>query len=137
MSETSPFREYVYVSNHSEDLNLLHRLHEVRLSQDQARELASDLCKEKGLRPVGFNWTARTDRAFYRWSSRAITIRPDQISTHILCHELAHHWIHTKFGHWNVPSRHGADFTDRLDLMAEAAWPKVSINRHEEMVRDD
>lgn len=117
----SPFYEYAGVSKRSRDLDRLQRLHEVRLTSQEALALVENLAKRmKGLTVPEFRFTGRTDRGHYEFSG-TIIIRPRHISAEVLIHELAHHW------NWNEARRlrrkhvpHGVDFTDCLDRLARA-----------------
>jgi len=120
------FFESAYVTRHTEDLDRLQALFDVRLNQGQVESMYSDLCSGFGLSFPKMKWTARTDRGLYDSIDRSIRLRPEYISAGIAVHELAHHWVEVKLGWGNVPN-HGWDFTMRLDKLAESAWGELRI----------
>ena len=118
------FWEFAYVTRHTEDLDRLQALHDIRLNQGQVESMYSDLCSGFGLSFPLLKWTGRSDRGEYDSVDQSIRLRPEYISAELAVHELAHHWVEVKLG-WENVSNHGWDFTTRLDKLASSAWREL------------
>lgn len=121
------FFEYASVKRHTEDLDRLIRLHEIRIDHEQADEFVLAACKEFDLVLPTMHYTARTDLGRYyperwlqqEWARHVIVVRPYHLPVWLLCHEFAHHWTYLRCE--GADGWHGFDFTVRLDRMAEFA----------------
>lgn len=122
VQNVSAFWEFRGVIAKTEDLDRLKRIHDRRLGQKTARELIEHLAAEFNLPVPKIKFSARTDRGEYDIRSHVIRVRANYISSGLLAHEFAHHWLES-IGIWEDTDGdkvHGGDFTSRLDRAAEA-----------------
>lgn len=120
------FWEYTYVKKHTENLQLLHDLHAIPTTREQARELAQSLVEAFDLPPVSIKFTGRkSTRGFYEWNTSIISVAPIS-NVEIVVHELAHHYTHKKLV-GRHGSFHGADFVNCLDKLAEKTSNLITL----------
>ena len=116
----SEFWEYTVVQNQTTDLDRLTRLDLEQLSQVRATRLLDYLKDGFDLPDFQVSYTGWTDRGHYWHDGHRIQLRKNNISTEVLVHELAHHWVYAKM-EGEPSSPHGQDFVVRLDQLADVA----------------